>query len=587
MLRRSSLAFVLVATVSCFSPPSDVAPRPTPTPTPTPLTLAAASKFTVGLSTQRPGQPALASAAWGEQVAASFANEVVAGAADSATSLQESLSALGSLAPGSEARAYPLAVRSWQQATDDVGHGTALAVMALALVLDPREDGVVERLVDATGLGIYAGTVDNTDAIARCARALVASAAGQGLQAAALVKMVAETPQLSDDERGWLAIARDGLHDGSDAFFADAARGLAARPDNIRLLHLVATHLLELGFADEALTHLGQHTEAPLLLLRGRALVETDQAAAAVALLEPLAAQLQDIDEPHRAEVLFWLGCARLSLVDLDAAQLASVDELVSKLEARSGWNKAAVLLRALRLGREAKEGFVVELRSLLLPFALGPPTSTLVVERKVVAELLKACGLAKDLECVKKAARRMMLLDVDTALIEEQVFAAGPGADTDAAAAPTDEGLRIASADLATQRKLLALRRAIAARAPLMAEPLVTALLKDPELRVARALRVKMTTDPALMARLAAAALTGLGPALGEADLVNVVAGLGASKTKDSEALLSLMDKDPRPTVQAAAIMARQDLKDPASRLRRIRGVVVENEDGPEGMAP
>ena len=219
MLRRSSLAFVLVATVSCFSPPSDVAPRPTPTPTP--LTLAAASKFTVGLSTQRPGQPALASAAWGEQVAASFANEVVAGAADSATSLQESLSALGSLAPGSEARAYPLAVRSWQQATDDVGRGTALAVIALALVLDPREDGVVERLVDATGLGIYAGTVDNTDAIARCARALVASAAGQGLQAAALVKMVAETPQLSDDERGWLAIARDGLHDGSDALPPD------------------------------------------------------------------------------------------------------------------------------------------------------------------------------------------------------------------------------------------------------------------------------------------------------------------------------------------------------------------------------
>ncbi len=569
MPTRSLLAFVVVAALSCAD--STDGPRRAPPP-------AAKDKDPSSSSSardlQRPPHPNMASAAWGEHVAATLAKDLVVGAGDVGSLQMEALSALRSLDPGSEARARDLALRHWKAATTDAGRGLGLALAAVALVLDPTVDGYGERLTDAAGLSIYAGTVDSSDSVGQCARAVVGAAAGSLRQARELIKLVDETPAVPGsvaDVRGWLAIARDSTFDGSDAFFADADQGLVQHPDNVRLRVLVVGHLLELGFVDDALKSLGTRTELPLVLLRGRAELARAQPAAAVALLAPLAQGLIGVDEPRRAEALFWLALAQLDVGAAPGSDLTSARASIAALEPRPGWKKETILLNAVLARREGRTD---DAKKALLPLGTGTPTSTVVIERRIAAELLDMCAVAtQDMPCVEKTVRHLALLDVDVArvaLARAQVLtAAGTFKPEDHAV--TTEAARLAPGDEALAGRLLAVRRALDARAPLLAAPHLKQLLKDRELRVARALRVQVARDPPETARFAAAAITGLGLPLAESDLVDVVAGLGAFKLKESESLLTLLDKDERPAVRSAVQLARNDLKDPDARKKRL----------------
>ena len=526
----------------------------------------------------------MASAAWGEQVALTLGKDVVVGDGAARALLTEALTALTTLEPGSERRARDLALRSWKKAADDVGRGSALAIVALSLVVDPAVEGYTERLIDASGLAIYAGTVDSSDPVAQCARAVIAAAGGSARQARELVDLVQEGLAMSkannDDVRGWLAIARDSVRDRSDAFYVDAKRGLAARPENIRLQALYADHLLDLGFADEALQELGTSDAPSLVVLRARAELERGAATRAVELLQPLATRLIGVDEPRRAEALFWLGKAQLAVEP--GADLTAAKATITALEPRPGWAKETRLLNAIvaRL-----EGRAADAQQALMPLALGTPTSTLVIERHIVAELLPLCAASKDAACVEKAGRRASMLDVDPQLVVNAKASLLPADESKALA---DEAQRLAPGPRAAD--VLKVRRALAAKAPSLARPVLDALLKDPQLRVARALRVPLAGDPPETARFAAAAITGLGLPLAERDLVDVVTALGAHKLKDSDGLLKVLDKDARPAVQRAVQLARADLKDPDARRKRLaadRGVDVDGHDHGPALPP
>lgn len=583
MLARSPLAFVVVAALACSSPPADPLPPPVKPPP--------------ASTTQRPPHPNMASAAWGERVANELATtlgNVVDG--DAKLLLSDARTKLLSLDPGSEKQARDLALRSWKRAADDAGRGAALATVALALVLDPTVDGYAERLTDAAGIAIYAGTVDASDSIGQCSRAVVGAAAGSVRQARALIKLVDETPKVGDDVRGWLAIARDSTRDGSDAFFDDAKKGLASKPDNIRLHALYADHLLELGFVDDAIASLGKRNEAPLVLLQGRAQLERGEPGGAIALLQPLAERLVAVDEPRRAEALFWLALAQLDGA-AEGADLSSSKATIAALEPRPGWRKETLLLNAIVA---AHEGRFEDAKKILTPLTNGTPTSTVVIERRITAEMLALCSVrTKDAACVEKQIRRLGVLDVDAgrfARARSAVLTVDGVPSGNAAELATESSLMAGGGplgDVVTLRKLVSVRRAFASKAPSLAAGVVDELAKNPTLRLARAFKMRLARDPPETARLAAAAVTGLGPPLAESDLVDVIGGLAAHKTKNSESLIALFDKDARPAVQQAVALARSDLKDPDSRKKRMateRGDVVDDHDHgpvPGGVAP
>jgi hypothetical protein len=555
-------------------------------------------------SAKRPPHPTMASALWGEQVAlqlgraldASTATASTTPAADARALLSQAVAALHTLEPGAEARARDLAVRAWKSAPDDVTRGTALAVAAMAMVVDPTVDGYAERLTDAFGLAAYAGTVDASDAVGQCARAIVGAAAGAVRQARSLIDLVASTPKLGDDTRAMLALARDAVRDRSDAFFDDATAGLRARPDSARIKAALADRLLELGLLDDARKVVAGAAAPALAVIAGRALVLAGDDAGAIAALHPLAERLTGVDEPRRAEALCWLGLAQARApATADAARATQ-----AALSLRSGWAKEAALIGATV---DVTAGNVDAAKKALLPLAQGTPSSTVLIERIVVTTLLRVCGEAGDLACVERASRRHRLLDVDPApplraraaamataatpaVADAGVVAAGP-TPGEPTTTPTVEELQHEADHLspgtpAQQRGLLAVRRALASKCLERARSTVDALAADPELRVARALAVAWQATPVGKAQQAAAALTGKGGPLAEDDLVDVVDALGGARLKDTESLLSGLAKDPRARIQLAVERARADLKDPEARRKRIAG-----EAGDAGALP
>jgi hypothetical protein len=582
---------------------------------------------------KRPPHPTMASALWGEQVALQLGRTIDAApptpgaaATDARALLAQAVTALHTLEPGAEPRARELAVRAWKAAPDDVTRGTALAVAAMAMVLDPTVDGYAERLTDAFGLAAYAGTVDATDATGQCARAIVGAAAGASRQARALIDLVASTPTLGDDTRAMLALARDAVRDRSDAFFDDVAGGLRARPDGARLKAAQADRLLELCLLDDALKVVDGAKAPALAVIAGRARVLAGDDASGIALLQPLAERLTGVDEPRRAEALFWLGLAQArGATTADAARATQ-----AALTLRAGWAKEGALLGAVV---DVTAGNLDAAKKALLPLAQGTPSSTVIVERIVVTTLLDVCGATGDLACVDRAARRHRLLDVDpTPPLRARAAALAKASATstttpmtpmtngspdagvaDAGTAtttttspspggtPTAEELkqeadRLSPGTSAQQRGLLAVRRALASKCPERARSTIEALAKDPDLRAARALAASFRATPLLSAQQAAAAITGKGAPLAEDDLVDVVDALGGARLKDTEALLTLLGKDPRTRIQRAVERARLDLKDPESRRKRLAGEHAEEgalpstsptTGGPEGVPP
>ena len=105
----------------------------------------------------------LASSAWGERVAQSLGKGVTSSPTPSLVLIAEAETMLWSLQPGSEQQATTKLLQAWRGAPDDQTRGLALALTAASLVFDPAVEGYLERLTDAYGLALYAGTVDSSN----------------------------------------------------------------------------------------------------------------------------------------------------------------------------------------------------------------------------------------------------------------------------------------------------------------------------------------------------------------------------------------------------------------------------------------
>jgi len=556
---------VTVGLAACTPPPEQQTKRTTTTTTTPPTTSTATTVTTATTATAnaRPPHPKMATADWGEHVAArlqaSVPADVLARADDALTLINESQRTLLSLEPGAEQRAVFLAAQGAKIAKDDVVRGLGFAVAAAALVLDPTVEGYGERLVDASGLAIYAGTLDASDATGQSARALVGAAGGNVLQAKTLIRLVSETPALADEKRVLLAVARDAVRDHSDAFFSDARLALQARPEAMRLRLIVADLLLEFGFVDAARDTVGTAESGALQLLSARIELAAGHPERSRAILVPLIARWAGVDEPRRAEALFWLGIAGSEgVVDLGA-----VDEAIVALDNRPGWKKEAALLRARRLRSEGKDGFVDAARALLLPMVKGTPTSTITIERMLAWELIALCrAAAPDAVCEQKATARLRQVDV---VVES---AAG---DANVAGGDVDRA-RLAR-ESASAAQLLAVRRALASNARSVARPTLDELVKEPTLRAARAVRVSFAKDPGEAGRFAVAAVQGEGPLLGEDEMVVVVAALGGWKGKDVEAALVTVQADTRPRVVRAMLEVQEVVFGLSDGKQRLAG--------------
>lgn len=543
---RLVVCAAIASAVTACEPP----PAPTPPSTPKPAT------------PTRPPQPVMASPAWGERVALELGKDVAAPTGVTPQELvQKAQQRLLSLEPGSERQAIPLLLQAWKGATDDQTRGLALALVAVAMVWDPTVEGYVERLTDAYGLGLYAGTVDTTATIGQAARSIVLGAGGGVRQARDLIDLLATMARQPEDLAPWLALARASANDRRQGFFDEAERGIRTMPTAWRLRATLADRFADLGLYERAAaTIVDEGAPAAARLVKARALVQGGQAKDALATLTDLSTSLAGVDEPRRSEALYWLAEAHVATGDVAAARSGATG-----LEARPGWRREAGLLAA---SFALKDGRLDDAKGLLIPLVSGTPTSTVQVERRIGRLTLDVAAELKDGVALDRAERFLQVVDVDVdgiaaaraRFVREATVAARTGPELWAGVAAMEP----------PARDLLAARRAIASQAPGLVGPLVERLAKAPTARAARALRVALVEGAQAKADAAAAALGGAGPALVESDLLVVIDALGGAPTVQGEKLLAALGKDERPAVKRAVQRARDDLRDPAGRARR-----------------
>jgi hypothetical protein len=523
---------------------------------------------------KRPPQPVMASASWGEHVALELGVKVAPVTIPADTLLKDAITALHALDVSSEARARDLALQAWKSGSTDEQRGLALAIVAASMVYDPLVDGYTERLTDAYGLALYAGTVESGNIDGHSLRAIVLAAAGANRQARELIDVVKKTPKLPDSARPLLALAWAAVNERSDVFFTAAKDGLAARADSDRLRVALADRLLDLGFNDDALAAVTvEHPVPALRLAAARARVLKGDATAVTALQE-LSTSLTGVDESRRAEALYWLAEAQL-LNDEDGAAA----ETAAQVEARPGWQREGQLVRA-ELALRASN--VIDAKGMLMPLAQGTPTSTVPTERRIARLLLDGAAAARDAGAVDRAIRRLSGLDVDP----EAIDAARKLVESGGKAAPDGKAIwRTVVAPTAAQAQLLRARRALNMDATALARRELDVLLKDPLQRAARAVDATFPRDDlAAQAAAGVAALEGKGPALVEADLVGVVDALGAAPTPGGAARLAAFAKDSRERVAKTAERSIVELENPAQRRKRVAG---EHDDHPTPGMP
>jgi hypothetical protein len=512
---------------------------------------------------KRPPQPVMASASWGEHVALELGVKVAPVTVPADTLLKDAISAIHALDVGSEARARNLALQAWKSASTDDQRGLALAIVAASMVYDPLVDGYTERLTDAYGLALYAGTVDSGNIDGHSLRAVVLAAAGANRQAREQIDIVTKTPKLPDSARPLLALAWAAVNERSDVFFTAAKEGLAVRADSDRLRLALADRLLDLGFADDAVTAVAvEHPVAALRLAAARARVLKGDATAVTA-LQDLSTSLTGVDESRRAEALYWLAEAQL-LNDEDGAAA----ETAAQVEARPGWQREGQLVRA-ELALRASN--VTDAKGMLLPLAQGTPTSTVPTERRMARLLLDVAAAARDASAVDRAIRRLSGLDVDPEAIDAARKLVGSGGK----AVPDGKAVwRTVVAPTPAQAQLLRARRALNMEANSLARRELDVLLKDPQQRAARAVDATFPRDDvAAQAAAAVAALEGKGPELVEDDLVGVVEALGAAPTPGVAARLAAFAKDGRERVAKTAERSAVELENPSQRRKRLAG--------------
>lgn len=533
----------------------------------------------------RPPWPNMATAAWGQRVLEQRAQALPP--SQQAGRIEAVLDALHELNPGSESRAAELAVAAFQTVKSPQERGTACALLAVALVLDPTVEGYKDRLIDAAGLAAYAGTLDASDSIGQAARAAVSAATGAVEQARRLVEVVSTTPRLGPEPRLFLALTRKLEGERGDAMVEDLRAALAARPASVRARALLAEFWLDVGLYPEAereATIAGG--SAPWLdAIRGRALALAGKPAEGVALLQAAEARL---DEGHRGDALYWLG---RTLTQLDTPT-ERVESIASSLSTRAGFAKESAILTALLAQKAGDYG---KARALVEPLVKGPPRLPVDVDASWL--LADACAGLGDVTCVNRAGARAVSLDGDDARLHTTRAAAalvGKSDGVDAAqelveshrASPFDPKLAakvseavVPGGDEAAAR-VRAARRALLRKAPQLVDGALAKERKNNTCRVCRALDAWAATGLDA-AKKATAALDGAGPALAVDDLVRTVDALGAAPTEASIKALDRLAGDTRDIVKRAIHRARADHQDPDARRRRDAG------ESPDGAAP
>jgi hypothetical protein len=570
LVSSAALASLAASLAVACQPPADPSSSSTKAPSP--------STAPVQTTPTRPPQPVMASPSWGEHIATQLGRDVVAPAGVAASELvQRAITRLWTLEPGCERDAVTSLLQAWKAAPDDQTRGLALALTAVAMVWDPAVEGYVERLTDAYGLSLYAGTVDTSTPIGQAARSIVLAAGGSVRQARDLVDLLTTMPRVPEELIPWRALARAAANDRRQAFFDDAERGLKATPTAWRLRATLADRLLDVGLTDRARAAIlppqstGGLDGAPaaVRLVWARALVQGGASHDALPVLTDLSASLIGVDAPRQSEALFWLAEAQLALTDPLAARRTA-----SSLESRPGWRREAAWIAA---SLALVDDQLNESAALVMPLVSGTPTSTVQVERRVGRLALELAAEQRDASAFERAERFFRVVDVDP----EGLAAARARLNRAPNAAPRSGRAIWESVALmdATTRELLAVRRAIAGQAPSLVGPTLERLAKHPTLRAARALRTSLLDEPSAKAIAAVAALDGKGPALIESDLLLVTDALGGAPTTRGERLLAELATDPRPAVARAAQRAQHDLRDPAARLRRL-----EDESGAHG---
>lgn len=533
---------------------------------------------------KRPPFPNLATAAYGQRVLEERLGSVPPGATGS---LAEVLGALHDVAPGTEGRAVEYALAAARGAKTEAERATALALGAAAMVLDPVVDGYQERLTDAFGLAAYAATLDQSDARAQAARALVGGAGGAVAQARSLIKSIGEDalgPAVTPDTRLLLALARRVVGERGDLLVADLRAVLKANPQSLRARALLAEQLLELGLFDEALEAAGKPPAAPwLAAIAARARVLGGDVDGGIAALRDAEGKL---DEGRRGDALYWLARSLTRKPDGAAeARTVEIQGIASALSPRPGFAKESKVVEALLAQLAGDYG---KARTLLEPLVQGAPR--LPVDVDALWLLVDACAGQGELPCVEQAGALVLGVDGDEGRLQVARAAAvlvgkAEGAPPEAVInafreahrlTPFDDQLAakvgepVVAGGTGAAARVRAARRALARGGASALVDEALAPVKDPACRTCRALSAAATTDGQEGARRALKALDGAGPALAESDLLHVIDALGGFPLEGARQALQQLDKDARPRVKQAVAKAKADLQDPSARARR-----------------
>lgn len=549
---------------------------------PTPPTPSTPPEAPAKKTLNRPPHPTMASVEWGEHVALELGKDVtVPAGVDQNALLEQARRAYHSLEPGAEERMRVASLQAWKAAPDDATRATGLAFAAVAMVTDPTVEGYRERLTDAYGLGLYAGTVDSSNPEGQAARAIVGALGGATRQARELTVLVATSPTLPEGARPLVAAAMHAVGRRDDEAFAAMQAGLRVMPSSWRVRLMLADRLGELGFAQDALSVI-EAGESPrpaaATLAMARQQLAMGKANLAKPMAEELTTTLAGVDEPRRSEALALFAEAQIQLDDVAGATATT-----ATLAARPGWHREVGLLQAQIA---LKENRVDDAKKVLLPLLKGTPTSPTDIERRIAEAAATVCAETMDASCFSQAVRLLQVVDVRPALVtslearvkrEDKTQRDGPGLWSAIFSVDADRDL------------LLASRRAVQVGAPSIAGPTLDRLRQQPTNRLARALWARQPVEsPREEAERALLALEGKGPPLADQDLLPVVDALAAFRIPGkgtANALAALEKASPSPAVQKMIDRVRAELADPSIRAKRLAEAREHKGAGPQGL--
>lgn len=592
-MRRTCPLFApfALATAAALAACSEPAPPPAPSAeaTSTPQPEAAPT---------RPPFPNMATAKWGAAVM-----EERVKAADASGSLSQhlssSLQALHSLDEGAAKALQRSATSLYATAEVEGDRSLGAALLAVGLVLDESSVGYRERLIDAHGLAMYAGTLEGGTAVAQAARAFVAISAGRVYEGEKLVDVMSTASRIDADTALLLALARFTLGQRNDELLAQAREALVGKPESARARGLLARSYLDFGLPDEALRVLdeakvalgGEALDPALELLRLQALFLRGDGKASEGHLDEGLAAVSDV---QRGEALY-----RLAVSAVAAGDLPQAEGLQQRLSSLSGFAAEAKLI-GVRVSLARGAAAEAKAKALEVCNARGLAFQVAFDCQWAVTE---ACAAAGDEKCVDEWGKKAVGSDEDfarLALARAQLAGAKAGGLQLASAgqrttpASLDEetrarlveahqfspfdaalakqlGLPLARGGSSVERVVKGARRALAFGARKAADEALAPLVKrEPTCRVCRAVHAFASQDADEAAKRAAAAVRGSGPPLAERDLLAVIDTLGGSPIDEAKGALRTLERDPRPRVKEAVATAQSEQLNPDARAAR-----------------